>query len=474
MPPRSRSGPRSAAAAAGLGVLLLGGWFLAPRPQGGGAPSPPRALPTTLMAREPPPDRPPAARPLHLPPLPARGGDDPGRAAGAPSDAEGLSPDDVRALEELSARVRAANVPIGPEDLRTIESVFARHPELVAAKQLLEATLVRLAAGQRAQGRTSDAEALLRRAGSLQPDDLVPRVALLDLLLDARDWTGAESVAGEILALSPRDLDALDRLAFALFRQDRNREAADVLRERLTIREGAEARALLARIEKALTDETGMTEQRLAHFNVRYDGEAHEEVGREVLRALERHYATLVTTLDYEPRATIPVILFSQQAYYDASGAPRWSGGVYDHLDGRIRVPIGGLTPSLGPEMDGTLIHELSHAFAAEITGGLTPTDVNEGLAQYMEAKRASTLLRPQELEYLAEGRIGGVAGAYLEALSFVEYLMGLRGQGGMNDLLRAMGETRSVDEAFQSVYGATAPQARSAWRARLRRQHGS
>jgi hypothetical protein len=370
--------------------------------------------------------------------------------------------------------MRTAPSSIGPEDLRTVETVFARHPELDGVRQFLEATLLRVAEALRSQGRVAEAEAHLRRASALDPGSLPPRRALLDLLLAARDWGEAESLAREILALSPRDADALDRLAFALFRQDRNREAAEALRESLGIRESPDARALLARIEKELGDETGMTEQRLSHFNVRYDGEAHEEVGREVLRALERHYATLVTTMDHEPKATIPVILFTREAYYDASGAPRWSGGVYDNLDGRIRVPIAGLDQSLGPEMDGTLIHELTHAFAAEITGSLTPSDVNEGLAQYMEGKRLAGMLRPEELRALAAGRIGGVAGTYLNALSFVEYLMGLRGQGGMNDLLRAMGETRSVDEAFRQTYGGSAQQTRLAWRNRLRQQSGS
>src|SRR5262249_23079862 len=144
----------------------------------------------------------------------------------------------------------------------------------------------------------------------------------------------------------------------------------DVLRSSLAVHETAEARALLARIQKGLADENGMTEQRISHFNVRYDGESHEDVGREGLRALERHYATLVVSLDHQPQVTIPVILFSQQAYFDASGAPAWSGGAYDSIDGRIRIPIGGLTASLTPDMDGVLIHEVTHAFIADRSRG--------------------------------------------------------------------------------------------------------
>jgi hypothetical protein len=91
-----------------------------------------------------------------------------------------------------------------------------------------------------------------------------------------------------------------------------------------------------------------------------------------------------------------------------------------------------------------------------------------------MEGKRIAELLKPEQSQALADGRIGGVAGSYLLALSFVEYLMGARGQGGINDLLREMGETRDVDEAFRRVYGSDQRATRNAWLVRLRQQHGS
>ena len=51
---------------------------------------------------------------------------------------------------------------------------------------------------------------------------------------------------------------------------------------------------------------------------------------------------------------------------------------------------------------------------------------------------------------------------------------MGQRGQGGMNDLLRAMGETGNVDEAFRQVYGQDHAQTARAFMERFRRQYGS
>jgi hypothetical protein len=143
-------------------------------------------------------------------------------------------------------------------------------------------------------------------------------------------------------------------------------------------------------------------------------------------------------------------------------------------MDGRIRIPIGGLDERLTPDMDGTLIHELTHAFVADRTRGLAPRELHEGLAQYMEGKRSTSLASPRYLTALADGRVGGVGAFYLAALSYVEHLIATRGMGGINDLLKAMGATGDVDEAFRQVHGGSYHDTRVAWARQLRKQYGS
>ena len=140
------------------------------------------------------------------------------------------------------------------------------------------------------------------------------------MLLEGSDWPAAEAAAREFLALSPDNPNALRGLGQALMRQDRNREAAEALRASLEIEENAAARKMLAHVDKGLRDEVGMSEKQLAQFHVRYDGDEHGDVGREILRALERHFATLTGVFDHRPGSAIPVILFSREAYYDAAG----------------------------------------------------------------------------------------------------------------------------------------------------------
>ena len=388
-------------------------------------------------------------------------------------EAAGIPDADRNKASALAQKLNARGA-VYASDVDLAEDLFARFPGEDALRDLLEGVLLAKAEQERTSRLFAQAAAHLQRAAALQPTETRARVALVQVMLEAEDWAGAESAARSVLSLEPRHRDALLGLGYALMRQDRNAEAADALQAALDVRDDDATRALLARIRKGMDDEKGMKEQQLSHFHVRYDGDTHEAVGREILRALERHYATLEVTLDHQPAAAIPVILFTRDGYYNASGAPAWSGGIYDGIDGRIRIPIGGLSASLTPDMDDTLIHELTHAFVADRTRGVAPRDIQEGLAQYMEGKRLAAELNSEQLKAFADGRMGGVGGYYLASLSFVEHLIAQRGMGGMNDLLKAMGETGDVDEAFKKVEGRSYAAARSDWLGRLKQQHGS
>jgi tetratricopeptide (TPR) repeat protein len=356
-------------------------------------------------------------------------------------------------------------------DIQVAEDLHARYG--LEARGLLEALLLKAAEQERAARRTAEARALIERAARVAPDSVHPRRALVGVLLETGAWADAERAARAALAREPDDAASVKGLAYALLRQDRSREAIEVLESYLEGRDDAEARTLLDRIAADVTPEAGLTEQRLAHFHVRYDGEEHVEVGRAVLRVLDRHYATLARTFDYRPAEPIPVILLSRETYDTATGAPGWSGGVYDSFDGRVRIPIAGLTPALTPEMSDTLLHELTHAFVADRSRGVAPREIQEGLAQLMEGKRVEDLLDDAHLAALAEGRLAGVGGFYMAALSFVEHLHGQRGQGGINDLLEEMARTGNVDQAFEKVYGRDGDGLRREWQNRIRQRYG-
>jgi hypothetical protein len=372
----------------------------------------------------------------------------------------------VRLADQLNR-----GLPLTAADVQAAEGLYARYS--TPARDLLEGVLLGAAAQQRSRRQYGAALALLQRAATIAPDSAHPPRALLALHLETGDWTAAEANARRLLDLDPGNAEAARMLGYALLRQDRTHEAVDSLGSFLSTHSDAATAALRDRILKDSAREAPLEEQRLAHFHVRYDGEEHEAVGREILRVLEQHYATLVRVFDYQPQEPVPVILLSRESYYDGTGAPAWSGGLYDSFDGRVRIPIGGLTASLTPELDRILIHELTHAFVAGRSHGLAPRELQEGLAQLMEGKRAESLAGERGLRALAEGRVGGVSGFYLAALALVEYLVAQRGQGGINDLLQAMADTGSSDGAFRRVYGKDLAGLTADWATQLRQRYG-
>ncbi|HXK11302.1 MAG TPA: hypothetical protein VMT70_16780 [Vicinamibacteria bacterium] len=427
---------------------------------------PARRLPPARVAGRSGPTTVPGPPPTLAPAEPA-----PSPEIAAALEAARAAAADRETAGRLADRVRA-RAPLSAEDVRQAEALYARYP--APARDLLEAVLIGAAASDLAARRTDAAAALLERARVVAPLSTRGLRALLALREEAGEWAAAEAVARQLLALRASDTEAAQALAYALVRQDRSSEAVEFLAAFLEATPDPATRQLLERIRQARAPEAALAEARIAHFHVRYDGEAHEDVGREILRVADRHYATLVRTFDHEPTEPIPVVLLSHESYYDATGAPAWSGGLYDSFDGRVRIPIAGLTASLAQDLDETLLHELTHAFVAELSHGVAPREIQEGLAQLMEGKRAETLAGEAGLRALADGRLQGVRGFYLSALSLVEDLVAQRGQGGINDLLKAMAETGQADEAFRRVYGKDLDGLRRDWAVRLRQRYGS
>ena len=194
----------------------------------------------------------------------------------------------------------------------------------------------------------------------------------------------AERAARDILRGVPDDPEATRVLAYALVRQDRTREAIESPDPYLEGRQdpvgGRPARPDHARPGGRVRLCGQQTLSPLPRPLRRRRPRRRRAGGAARARAPLRHPRS-----DVEPPAggePIPVILLSEQSYYDSTGAPAWSGGQFDSFDGRIRIPIGGLTPSLDPVLDETVLHELTHAFVADRSAGLAPREIQEGVAQ--------------------------------------------------------------------------------------------
>ncbi|MEO8362523.1 MAG: hypothetical protein ABI672_21025 [Vicinamibacteria bacterium] len=188
-------------------------------------------------------------------------------------------------------------------------------------------------------------------------------------------------------------------------------------------------------------------------FDIRFDGESQNGVARDVLFVLNRAYTRLADIYYVRPNRRIPVVLHSGQSYFNATGAPFWSGGQFSSHDGAIQIPIRGIPSTLPREMEDVLVHELSHAFVDEMSGGFAGRSVQEGLAQYMEGKRIETEMTPAELKALANTGNPNVMSFYMLSLAMAQQMVSSRGQSQINELLKAMKEGGSEEAGFAKIY---------------------
>ena len=218
-------------------------------------------------------------------------------------------------------------------------------------------------------------------------------------------------------------------------------------------------------LAKALRDnqeEQNYRENESTHFTLRYNGSAEPELAKEILRALEMHFSAIESELNYSPPDSIGVVLYTQQAFSDITRAPGWVGALND---GRIRVPVQGLT-SLTPDLSRILKHELTHSFIQQKTHSRAPIWLHEGLAQFVEGQRsrdnAAVLVQiydEKQAMPLAEMEnswmqlSGPVAGyAYAWALANMEYIVQANGMGDVERILNRIAEGSSTEGASGSA----------------------
>ena len=261
----------------------------------------------------------------------------------------------------------------------------------------------------------------------------------------------------------PESPDSLAVLGYAQFGADRTRDAVRSWKRSLAIRPDGALQKYLEKAEREASAEADFSERESSHFTLRYEGaQTSESLRRDLLAALEGSYEDLVRQLGVAPRNSIPVVLYTGQAFFDVTQAPAWSGAVND---GKLRIPIEGLN-SVTPELARVLKHELAHSFINYVSGGRCPQWLHEGIAQSLEPKSVSSNGRrlaqlftaQREIPFNAlEGsfmRFSGIEAtlAYDESLAAVQYVNDTYGMSDIRRVLERLGQGSSTEAALRAT----------------------
>jgi tetratricopeptide (TPR) repeat protein len=347
-----------------------------------------------------------------------------------------------------------------------LREAIQRQPGETALRRNLRTVLHNWAVAELNANRTEAAVELLEEGLALEEDGSILS-ALGVARLRQGEWSQARNALERAVALGTSDPYTLIALG-KTYRQQGEREAAVEMfhRARDGGASGPAFQENLARLERELDAEWDFSEMRSPHFEIAFAGGERESnaAARAVSDGLEDAYFHVGRKLDLYPSERVPVVLYASEDFHDVTQTPSWTGGVYD---GRIKLPSRGVEDGDSTVIERTLRHEYGHVLVSQLSRNRAPVWLSEGVAIWCEEDRdgdradwayrtlsGEVLFPLRELEgsftRLPPERVHvAYAQSYLAVRSLVQ------GSGGRNvhDLLAALGEGKSLDDAFQGVY---------------------
>jgi len=264
--------------------------------------------------------------------------------------------------------------------------------------------------------------------------------------------------------------DVLTLLGYAYYYLEGPEKANRFWKQAYTLRPERKLQELMRQTEIEEQVEARLAQSQSSHFVLNTEGSSISESFRaSLLDTLEQQFRDLESELDYDPRDPIVVTLYPAQDFKDITRAPGWAGAVND---GKIRVPVRGLS-SLTPQLARVLKHEMTHSFVHGQTQGHCPTWFNEGLAQVESGEVPSlpgaglTVLYGESRQIPLSQLEGSfmqlnstlASIAYAESQATVAMIRAQYGAYQLPQLLKLLGEGKSMAEALQRALGIDYPE---------------
>ena len=312
-------------------------------------------------------------------------------------------------------------------------------------------------------GNVAQARGYFENALRFQPDNSTILIYYAALLVRTGSAAQALPYAQRAVRSAPQSADAHTMLGYTQFASDRTKDAIVSWKHSLELRPDAAVQQLLDKAQREEKVESEFSQNESSHFVLHYEGkQTSEGLRSQILAALESDYDDLARDLGTPPRDNIVVTLYTEQAFFDVTHAPTWSGALND---GKLRIPISGLS-SLTPELAHVLKHELAHSFITQLSGGRCPQWLHEGIAQFVEGKnlggdghQLSLLFKGQHNIPLnaLEGSFVRFSGteayvAYAESLATVSYINDAYGMGDIQRILQRISQGSSTEASLRAT----------------------
>ncbi|HEX8815588.1 MAG TPA: tetratricopeptide repeat protein [Terriglobales bacterium] len=310
-------------------------------------------------------------------------------------------------------------------------------------------------------GNFAKARTHLEAALRFDPDDPTLLNYYSSLLVRTGNASQALSYAERSARNAPDSPDTLTVLGYVQFANGHTKDAIETWKHSLELRPDALVEQYLKRAEHESAAEANFSEKESGHFILKFEGDRTPESLREqLLQTLESDYDDLVRTLGVAPHDSIMVTLYTNQAFFDVTQAPSWTGALND---GKLRIPIRGID-SVTPELARVIKHELAHSFINQLSAGRCPSWLNEGIAQALEPKQIvngkllASMFRDQKeipLNAMESSFMSlspaQAAIAYDESLAAVQFITDTNGMSDLQRVLQRLSEGSSTEAALRA-----------------------
>lgn len=333
-------------------------------------------------------------------------------------------------------------------------------------------------------GNFAQAKHYYESALRLQPDNATLLVYYAATLMRTGHSAEALSYAQHAANIAPDSPDAVAMLGFVQFATDHTPDAIRSWKKSLALRPDATVSQYLAKAERESSAESDFSQRESSHFNLHFEGkDTSESFRRDLLATLDSQYDDLVRDLGYSPHNNIAVTLYTQQAFFDVTQAPSWSGAIND---GKLRIPVSGVN-RVTRDLARILKHELTHSFVSQMSGNRCPTWLNEGIAQIEEGKSSAVYGRQlaqlfatgNEIQFnVLEGSFMNFSApqataAYAESLAITEYIRDAYGMSEIARILDRLSQGSSTEAALRGIVHADYRQLRDEMARQLKEKYG-
>jgi tetratricopeptide (TPR) repeat protein len=271
------------------------------------------------------------------------------------------------------------------------------------------------------------------------------------------DYSNARYYLQKVLTIDRRNALALKYLALTCYKLDDLENSLRYAEAALEIKGDPQLRALHGKLQREVKAMDGYGNAKRVNFTIVFSKFEHGEARNAVIEILEEAYREIGQQLDTFPSTPVSVILYNEKNFSDVTGAPGWAGGVFSRLDGKIRLPIKGMSVN-EPRLKRILYHEYTHALIHSITPQC-PRWLHEGLAEYFSRNpgQVNTIGQKIPLKLLDAALLARnptvVRIAYRQSYSVVSYLVNRYRLYSIKELLEKLGAGTDFYTAFSSVF---------------------